>query len=129
MTVNISLDTSVAIRILNGEIVASSKILKISEIFLSPIVVGELLFGAENSRRSIKNLPKYLEFIKACRTIPLDGRTAEIYSQVRLALKQKGRPIPMNDIWIAAQCIEHDWILVTDDSDFDYIDYLKLERW
>jgi tRNA(fMet)-specific endonuclease VapC len=52
-----------------------------------------------------------------------------MYAQTRLALKRKGRPIPMNDVWIAAQCLEHDWVLVTDDTDFDYVDGLKLERW
>ncbi|MFN6200692.1 MAG: PIN domain-containing protein [Aphanizomenon sp.] len=44
-------------------------------------------------------------------------------------LKRKGRPIPMNDIWIAAQCLEKGWILVTDDTDFDYVDGLVLEHW
>lgn len=35
----------------------------------------------------------------------------------------------MNDIWIAAQCLEHGWVLVTDDTDFDYVDGLLLQRW
>lgn len=35
----------------------------------------------------------------------------------------------MNDVWIAAQCIKHSWVLVTDDTDFDYVDGLILERW
>jgi predicted nucleic acid-binding protein len=43
--------------------------------------------------------------------------------------KRKGRPIPMNDIWIAAQCLQKGWILVTDDTDFDYVDGLVLEHW
>lgn len=129
MNGDIVLDTSVAIRVLNGEVIASQKILQLSQIFLSPIVVGELLFGAKNSRKSLRNLHHYLEFIDACTVIPLGRKTAEIYSQVRFLLKKGGRPIPMNDIWIAAQCIENDWILVTDDTDFDYVESLRLERW
>ena len=35
----------------------------------------------------------------------------------------------MNDVWIAAQCLEHGWILVTDDTDFDYAYGLTLEHW
>jgi tRNA(fMet)-specific endonuclease VapC len=35
----------------------------------------------------------------------------------------------MNDLWIAAQCIENNWVLVTDDTDFNYVDGLILERW
>ncbi len=70
-----------------------------------------------------------MEFISACETVPLGRATATIYARTRLGLKRKGRPIPMNDVWIAAQCIEHSWVLVTDDTDFDYVDGLMLERW
>lgn len=52
-----------------------------------------------------------------------------MYAQTRLALKRKGRPIPMNDVWIAAQCLEQGWVLVTDDTDFDYVDELIVEHW
>ena len=123
-----ALDTSVAIRFLNGDTVMTERVLALPEIVLPMVVVGELLFGAENSTRPLQNLPKYLEFISVCVAIPI-GRQTTTYAQTRLALKRKGRPIPMNDIWIAAQCIEHDWILVTDDSDFDYVDSLTLEHW
>ena len=124
-----ALDTSVAIRFLNGDTVITERVLALPEIVLPMVAVGELLFGAENSTRPLQNLPRYLEFISACVAIPVGRQTATIYAQTRLALKHKGRPIPMNDIWIAAQCMEHDWILVTDDSDFDYVDSLTLERW
>ena len=93
------------------------------------IVVGELLFGAENSTRPLQNLPRYLEFIAACRVVPLGRETATMYAQTRLVLKRKGRPIPMNDVWIAAQCLEQGWVLVTDDTDFDYVDELIVEHW
>ncbi len=58
-----------------------------------------------------------------------DRKTAVVYAQMRLALKRKGRPIPMNDVWIAAQCLERSWVLVTDDSDFDYMDGLVIDHW
>lgn len=59
----------------------------------------------------------------------MDRETAVYYSQTRIALRRKGRPIPENDIWIAAQCLEQDWRLVTDDSDFNYVDRLITEKW
>ncbi|WP_414564019.1 MULTISPECIES: PIN domain-containing protein [unclassified Anabaena] len=93
------------------------------------IVVGELLFGAENSTRPLQNLPRYLEFISVCRILPLGRETATMYAQIRLALKRKGRPIPMNDVWIAAQCLEQGWVLVTDNTDFDYVNELIVEHW
>ncbi|MGI0486267.1 type II toxin-antitoxin system VapC family toxin [Pantanalinema rosaneae CENA516] len=129
MSGEIALDTSVAIRFLNGDTAVTTKVLAVPEIVLPIVVVGELLFGAENSTRPLQNLPRYLEFVSACVVIPLGRDTATIYAQTRLALKQKGRPIPMNDVWIAAQCIEQGWVLVTDDQDFSYVDGLILERW
>jgi tRNA(fMet)-specific endonuclease VapC len=128
MSGEIALDTSAAIRFLNRDATITERILALPEITL-PMVVGELLFDAENSTRPLQNLPRYLEFISACRAVPLGRETATIYAQTRLALKRKGRPIPMNDVWIAAQCIKHSWVLVTDDTDFDYVDGLILERW
>jgi tRNA(fMet)-specific endonuclease VapC len=129
MSGEISLDTSAAVRFLNGDATITERILSLPEVTLPMVVVGELLFGAENSTRPLQNLPRYLEFISACRGVPLGRETATIYAQVRLALKRKGRPIPMNDVWIAAQCLEHGWVLVSDDTDFDYVDGLILERW
>lgn len=129
MSGEIALDTSVAIRFLNGDTAITARVLALPEIILPTVVVGELLFGAENSTRPLQNLPRYLEFISACAVVPLGRETAVVYARSRLALKRKGRPIPMNDVWIAAQCLEHGWVLVTDDTDFNYVDGLLLEQW
>ncbi|MBN3892078.1 MAG: type II toxin-antitoxin system VapC family toxin [Nostoc sp. JL31] len=129
MSGEIALDTSVAVRFLNGDNGIVARVLALPEVVLPTVVVGELLFGAENSTRPFQNLPRYLEFIEACVVLPLSRETAAVYAKIPLELKRKGRPIPMNDVWIAAQCLEQGWILVTDDTDFDYVDGLMLERW
>ncbi|MBD2303514.1 type II toxin-antitoxin system VapC family toxin [Nostoc sp. FACHB-87] len=129
MNGNVALDTSVAVRFLNGDQAVVAQVLALTTVILPTVVVGELLFGAENSSRPLQNLPRYLEFIETCEVVTLGRETAVVYAQTRLALKQKGRPIPMNDVWIAAQCLEHSWRLVTDDSDFSYVDGLILENW
>ncbi len=129
MSGEIALDTSVVVRFLNGDGAIVERVLALPEIILPTVVVGELLFGAENSTRSLQNLPRYLEFIAACAIAPLGKEAAAAYARIRLTLKRKGRPIPMNDIWISAQCLQHSWVLVTDDRDFDYVDGLILEHW
>lgn len=128
MNGNVALDTSVAVRFLNGDKALVAHVLSLPIVILPTVVIGELLFGAENSSRSLKNLPRYLEFIEICETVSLGRETAAVYARTRLSLKRKGRPIPMNDVWIAAQCLEHSWLLVTDDSDFGYVDGLMLEK-
>jgi tRNA(fMet)-specific endonuclease VapC len=129
MSGEIALDTSAAVRFLNRDVTITERVLTLPEVILPMIVVGELLFGAENSTRPLQNLPRYLEFIAACRVVPLGRETATMYAQTRLALKRKGRPIPINDVWIAGQCLEQGWVLVTDDTDFDYVDELIVEHW
>lgn len=128
MNGNVALDTSVAVRFSNGDKAVVAHVLSLPIVILPTVVIGELLFGAENSSRSLKNLPRYLEFIEICETVSLGRETAAVYARTRLSLKRKGRPIPMNDVWIAAQCLEHSWLLVTDDSDFGYVDGLMLEK-
>ncbi len=65
MSGEIALDTSVAVRFLNGDTAIVSRVLALPEVVLPTVVVGELLFGAENSTRPLQNLPRYLEFINS----------------------------------------------------------------
>jgi tRNA(fMet)-specific endonuclease VapC len=55
--------------------------------------------------------------------------TARQYGLIRADLAQKGRPIPDNDVWIAAIAIEYNLVLVTRDTHFENIDKLSIERW
>ena len=125
----IALDSTTAIRYLNGDRDVVKKVLALPRIVLPVIVIGELLFGAENSSRPLENYSRYLQFINACIIVPMGKETCVFYSHTRCNLKQKGRPIPDNDIWIAAQCLEHKWKLITDDGHFKYVDDLAIESW
>ena len=69
MNGNVALDTSVAVRFLNGDKTVVAHVLALPKVILPTVVIGELLFGAENSNRSLKNLPRYLEFIEICETV------------------------------------------------------------
>src|SRR5262245_38260091 len=78
-------------------------------IALSPIVLGELLFGFDNGSKAKENrleLQKFLESVRV-RIIPILSETAYFFSQIMVSLKKKGKPIPTNDVWIAAQALEH----------------------
>ncbi|MDZ8083772.1 MAG: hypothetical protein RMX35_32480 [Nostoc sp. DcaGUA01] len=66
MNGNVALDTSVAVRFLNGDRTVLAHVLALPTVILPTVVVGELLFGAENSSCSLHNLPRYLEFIDTC---------------------------------------------------------------
>jgi tRNA(fMet)-specific endonuclease VapC len=97
-------------------------------VFLPVPVVGELRFGALNSGRPHDNIQRVEKFLAGCQVLDARTSTAEVYARVRLDLKRIGRPIPENDIWIAALCIEHDAPLATHDGHFDFVNGLKVVR-
>jgi len=58
-----------------------------------------------------------------------DTETAREYGQIKNSLRAKGKPIPENDIWIAAIAIQYDLTLVTRDGHFTEIEGLATETW
>ncbi|HID51436.1 MAG TPA: type II toxin-antitoxin system VapC family toxin [Anaerolineae bacterium] len=58
-----------------------------------------------------------------------DIGTAHVYGKVKDNLRKKGRPIPENDVWIAALAIEHNLTLATRDAHFAEIEKLETEAW
>ncbi len=69
------------------------------------------------------------DFCKQSMPIYVDESVAERYCDIRLILKQKGTPIPENDIWIAASCIDVGAALLSNDDHFSKIDGLTLIGW
>jgi len=122
---SVALDTSVAIAILAGQ--AGSLLSKNTDEFLLPVpVIGELRYGALNSKRSAQNLAEVERLVARCRVLDITAATARVYAKLRLDLKEQGKPIPENDLWIAALCVEHQVPLATLDGHFDAI--APLER-
>lgn len=127
MNGKISIDTDIAIKFLNGDKTIDSFLSQYSEFFLPVIVVGELIFGALNSKHPEQNLARHKKLIQRARLLEITETTADIYARTRLILKKNGKPIPENDLWIASVCIENKVTLISNDRHFRYIDSLRLE--
>src|SRR4051794_12433507 len=82
------------------------------------IVIGELYFGAYKSNRAVANIARIDRFRARTTILGADGATAQHYGLIKHALRLKGRPIPENDIWIAALAIQHQLTLITRDEHF-----------
>ena len=54
--------------------------------------------------------------------VPVGLVTADRYSRIAQALRAKGRPIPTNDVWIAAHAMETGADLISADRHFEYVD-------
>jgi len=122
---NCLLDTSIIINTFKDSD-TSIRLSKYSEIFIPSIAVGELYFGAYRSSNSPKHIKQINQFLENCIVISVDYETADYYEKIKTALKAKGRPIPENDIWIAAIAVQHNLPLFTADQHFKEIDVLTL---
>jgi len=123
------LDTNVAIRILNNQIDLEERRDPGVAVFLSVTVVGELLFGAEKSDQPEANRSLVERLIDVCPVVPQNVDTARLYGSVKKRLQQKGRPIPENDIWIAAAALQYGLTVATDDAHFAQVEDLAIESW
>ena len=122
------IDTNVVIRFFKGETELFSLFDEMENLYISSISVGELMYGAELSKKSDFNRENYFCFCEQMKVLYPDLEVSKYYGKIKASLKLKGRPIPENDIWIASICLAADLTLVTADSDFDFIDDLKVEK-
>lgn len=123
------LDTNIVIALFAGEQSIIDSLKQANEIFIPYIVIGELYYGAQKSGKSQTNLNRVDEFVQTNVILDSNHETAQWYGQLKNQLKKKGRPIPENDIWIAALAFQYNLTLVTRDSHFDEISSITIEIW
>ena len=123
------LDTNIVVDYLRNKGDTVAKMEVYSEIYLPITVCGEILFGAAISSNPIKNQERVVQFIGRCRILVVNLEVARHYAELRKHLQNKGKPIPENDIWIAATAHSSGLKLITRDQHFSYIDFLEAEFW
>jgi tRNA(fMet)-specific endonuclease VapC len=122
----ILIDTNAYAAFKNGVAEAVRIISHAPLIGISTIVLGELRSGFAFGSREAVNLQELAEFLasKRVRIIPLDQETARCYADVYRGLRQKGKPIPTNDMWIAASALQHGLAVFSYDGHFGNVDQL-----
>jgi tRNA(fMet)-specific endonuclease VapC len=101
-----------------------------SRMALSSITLSELMYGAEKSLNTDKNLEAVEEFVSHLEVLPYDAKASQHYGQIKAALEKKGQIIGENDIHIAAHAISHGLILVSNNvREFKRVPNLALENW
>lgn len=110
---------------------AAVKTLQISEyIGINVVVLGELFSGFKGGTKEPQNKSELEQFLDSPRVevVLLDEETAEFYAKIYWDLKKKGKPIPTNDMWVAASAMRHGLSLFTYDEHFNNIDGLILHK-
>lgn len=102
-------------------------------VFTSVVGVAELLRGVyllPKGRRRQELLKLYWQVIGRMEEIlPMTQAVAERFAEIEAKLRQKGKPIPVNDVWVAALAVERGAVLVTNDAHFAHVEPLRVENW
>ncbi len=123
------LDTNIISALLKGGAAIADNIDKADKVYIPIIAVGELYYGASFSTRFQKNIEDIQKVISRYEVISLNEETTAIYGDIKALLRKKGRPIPENDIWIAAIAIQYNLILITRDQHFNEIEEIETTIW
>ncbi len=123
----ILLDTNAYSAFQRGHELVVDQVRASEEVLLPMVVVGELLFGFRNGSRYEENSQTLRSFVgdPSVRLLPITWDTADLFGRISTALRKKGRPIPTNDIWIAAHAMESRADLLSSDPHFGNIDGLS----
>lgn len=120
------LDTNIIIALFADEATVKNNLAQANEVFVPSFVIGELCYGVRKSGRVSANLARIDELVAGSTILGCDAETARQYGEVKNPLRLKGRPLPENDIWIAALALQHDLTLVTRDAHFQEVENLHM---
>jgi tRNA(fMet)-specific endonuclease VapC len=88
---------------------------------LPVIVLGEYRYGIAQSRNRARYESWLTALLQDCFVLDINEPTTQCYAEITLELKRAGKPIPTNDLWIAALCRQHSLPLLSRDHHFDLI--------
>lgn len=123
------LDTNIIIALFASDVAVQQYLAEAEEVFIPSIVLGELYYGARKSARVEANIARLEEFSASTAVLTCDSVTAQHYGDIKNRLRAKGRPLPENDIWIAAIAKQYTLSLVSRDEHFSHIDDLLVNVW
>ncbi|HXE08378.1 MAG TPA: type II toxin-antitoxin system VapC family toxin [Acidobacteriaceae bacterium] len=123
------LDTNALSALAEGDPAIEPILRQAMQIGIPVVVLGEYRFGIAQSRER-KNYESWLaEYLDRFRILDVTDDTSQRYAEVRLELKKAGKPIPANDLWIAALCRQHRLPILSRDGHFDAVQGLKRIGW
>lgn len=117
------LDTSAYSHFMRGDSAVAALVDRAEWLGLPAVVLGELRVGFLLGARREQNEERLLEFASSpvVEVVEVDDEVSRHYAQIVVDLRRAGRPIPTNDIWIAASALRAGALLLTYDVHFDAI--------
>ena len=84
---------------------------------IAPPGPGFAVAGGGHATRNRRELADFLRSPRV-RQLAVDAETAEYYAVLFSGLRRKGRPVPTNDLWIAASAMQHGYAVFSFDKHF-----------
>lgn len=124
------LDTNAYTALFRGHEGIVARVRRAEQVLVSIVVAGELLFGFRNGSRYEANRAEFEDFIGSPYVVllPVTLVTSDRFGRIAASLRRKGRPLPTNDIWIAAHAMESGAELLSFDRHFDQVDGIAWVR-
>ncbi len=122
-------DTNALSAMAEGDAEVGRAVAEATELAIPVIVLGEFRYGIRQSRSRLRYEEWLEDLVKRSWVLVVDEDTAAEYASVREELKRKGRPIPSNDLWIAALARQHELQVLSQDEHFDFVPKLKRLSW
>lgn len=123
------LDTNALSAAADGETAARNVLAGADRVALPVIVLGEYRLGIAQSRWQEVYENWLSECIAAVDILEIEEATSLHYAAIGLELKKAGKPIPTNDIWIAALCRQHSLPILSRDRHFDAVSGIERIHW
>lgn len=118
------LDTNAYTALFRGHEGVAARVRRAGQVLVSTVVAGELLFGFRNGTRFDANREELEDFLASpyVALLPVTLVTADRFGRIAASLRRKGRPLPTNDIWIAAHAMESGADLLSFDRHFEHVE-------
>ena len=115
------LDTNALSAMADDDPGVAAVLARADQVAIPVIILGEYRHGIAQSRNRSTYEGWLTELLNDCMVLDINEATTRYYAEIVLELKRKGKPIPTNDIWIAALCRQHSLPLLSRDRHFDWV--------
>ncbi|MBI4651779.1 type II toxin-antitoxin system VapC family toxin [Candidatus Desantisbacteria bacterium] len=124
----ILIDTNIYAFFKRNDPVSVETIKRVEYIGINVIVLGEILGGFKGGNKEPDNIKELNQFLDSQRVyiLNIDEETTNFYAKIYWDLKKKGKPIPTNDMWVAASAMRYGLSLFTYDEHFKHVNGLLL---
>ena len=123
------LDTNGISAMADGDPGLKPILLQAAQLAIPVVALGEYRYGISQSRDRVRYEQWLTKHLVKFRVLDIDERTTVSYAAVRAALRKAGTPIPSNDTWIAALCLQHSLPLISRDRHFDHVSGVTRISW